>query len=107
MIVVLFNQFAKGVFISTIKLLGLAATFINNPAPLSGLPLLFLLQFLSGLLTEQQPKLLLALWGHETLLLLLSALLLQALADLRLPAVNVRLLILCFIVRHGGFFFFF
>lgn len=48
-------------------------------------------------MADTYPELLLTLRGHETLLLLLSALLLEALADLRLLAVDLLLLLLCFL----------
>ena len=46
-----------------------AAPLGDHPEPLLGLPLLLLLQLLSGLLPEQGPQLLLPLGGHESLLL--------------------------------------
>jgi len=46
-----------------------AAPLADDPLPLGGLPLLLLLQLLGGLLSQQGPELLLALGGHESLLL--------------------------------------
>jgi O-antigen/teichoic acid export membrane protein len=58
-------------FIGIVDKFGFTATFLDDAPPLSRFAFLFLLQFLGGFLSQQQPKLLLSLRGHETFLGLL------------------------------------
>jgi len=57
------------VFAGVLDVLLGSAALADDPLALGRFPLLFLLQLLGGLLSQQSPQLLLALGGHESLLL--------------------------------------
>merc|ERR1719452_434181 len=88
-LVVFLADLLKCFIVGSIQIFGLSASLINNLPPLRGFPFLLFLELFSGLLTEEQPEFLLPLWGHETLLCLLSTLLFEPLSYFRLLGIDV------------------